>query len=225
MSVEDLAELDWPELVEAAEAYDGVTGHSPRRSGAKLWARAGWRRELIKFLFRWGSDAIDAYIEEVVAIGQEVGGSELAPAPAPGPQPPPAPAVVRGEEAAAETPAAAVQDWTAEMEQLWLTVGSLSAELAGDQALAQELQEKPEGVTAEAFEGAMAALRDDLQEELGALRAVAQGASDSAALTATALAALPPQDVGMGEEGGAADPPAPILAPPAAGAPLRRSSS
>jgi len=105
------------------------------------------------------------------------------------------------------------------MEQLWLTVGSLSAELAGDQALAQELQEKPEGVTAEAFEGAMAALRDDLQEELGALRAVAQGASDSAALAAAALAALPPQDVGMGEDGGVADPPAPVLAPPAAGAP------
>ena len=58
MSVEDLEALDWPELVEAAEAYDGVTGHSARRSGAKLWARAGWREKLIMFLFRWGLSLI-----------------------------------------------------------------------------------------------------------------------------------------------------------------------
>ena len=56
-------------LLEAIRAYAGVTGHSPRWSGAKMLARLGFPRSVIAFLGRWGSDAILKYIEEVTAVG------------------------------------------------------------------------------------------------------------------------------------------------------------
>ena len=182
---------DWPELIEAAEAYDRVTGHSARRSGAKLWARAGWRTELIKFLYRWGSDTVMAYIEEVVAIGQEVGGVEWAPdapwqgwAPPPPPPPPLPQAVVQGEGVAADSPDSALAAWTAEMKTLQALVEQLGSELAGAVAGQAALQAKPVGVSQEAFDGAMKALRQDLRDELAVLAPAGGGTADSPAPTA-----------------------------------------
>ena len=181
---------DWPELIEAAEAYDRVTGHSARRSGAKLWARAGWRTELIKFLYRWGSDAVMAYIEEVVAIGQEVGGVEWVPdapwrgwAPPPPPLPPLPQAVVQGEGVAADSPDSALVAWAAEMKTLQALVEQLGSELAGAVAGQAALQAKPVGVSQEAFNGAMKALRQDLLDELAVLAPAGGGAADSPAPT------------------------------------------
>ena len=99
-----------PEAEAAAAAYDGVTGHSARRSGAKLWARCGWSRELIAFLYRWGSAAILAYIEEVVAIGQEFG-DLLAPVPIPA-------AIAKAESDAPSLPESARAEWQEEIAQL-----------------------------------------------------------------------------------------------------------
>ena len=47
--------------------HDQVSGHSARRSGAKLLARCGWAAWQIQFWGRWGSDAVRAYTEEVFA--------------------------------------------------------------------------------------------------------------------------------------------------------------
>ena len=41
-----------------------ITGHSGRRTGVQLYARAGWERWQIQFLSRHGSSAVDGYIEE-----------------------------------------------------------------------------------------------------------------------------------------------------------------
>ena len=47
--------------------HDQVSGHSARRSGAKLLSRCGWAAWQIQFWGRWGSDAVRAYTEEVFA--------------------------------------------------------------------------------------------------------------------------------------------------------------
>ena len=47
--------------------HEAVSGHSARRSGAKLLARCGWALWQIQFWGRWGSDAIRMYTEEVFA--------------------------------------------------------------------------------------------------------------------------------------------------------------
>jgi len=41
------------------------TGHSARRSGAKLLARLGWALWMIQWFGRWASDAVKGYVEEV----------------------------------------------------------------------------------------------------------------------------------------------------------------
>eukprot|EP00971_Amphidinium_carterae_P228504 4532250-Amphidinium_carterae.2 len=44
-----------------------VTGHSPRRSGAKYLARLGWTLDDIQLLGRWQSDVVKSYVEEASA--------------------------------------------------------------------------------------------------------------------------------------------------------------
>lgn len=49
--------------------YEGVDGHSARRSAAKLFTRLGWTKTKVQFAGRWGSDAVLNYIEEVAELG------------------------------------------------------------------------------------------------------------------------------------------------------------
>ena len=84
---------DWPEQVKTAPLFpnaDGsvpskkkviegwqrlvplnskvvVSGHTPRRSGAKRRAREGWELSIIMMLGRWASAAIMGYVEEALA--------------------------------------------------------------------------------------------------------------------------------------------------------------
>ena len=44
-----------------------VSGHTPRRSGAKRRAREGWELSIIMMLGRWASAAIMGYVEEALA--------------------------------------------------------------------------------------------------------------------------------------------------------------
>jgi hypothetical protein len=44
-----------------------LTGHSPRRSGAKFLARLEMARWKIQFLARWGTSVVDLYVEEAYA--------------------------------------------------------------------------------------------------------------------------------------------------------------
>eukprot|EP00971_Amphidinium_carterae_P065393 1295696-Amphidinium_carterae.1 len=41
-----------------------LTGHSARRSGAMLLLKRGYSIDAIKFLGRWSSDAVAAYVDE-----------------------------------------------------------------------------------------------------------------------------------------------------------------
>ena len=50
-----------------ARAQELVSGHSARRSGAKLLARCGWALWQIQFHGRWGSEVVKEYTEEVFA--------------------------------------------------------------------------------------------------------------------------------------------------------------
>ena len=46
---------------------DKPTGHSPRRSGAKRYARQGWSVWMIQFMGRWAASTVLEYIEEAMA--------------------------------------------------------------------------------------------------------------------------------------------------------------
>ena len=62
--------VDKRHMVAAWRALGGdeeVTGHSARRSGAKMLCRCGWELWKIQFHGRWASDAIKGYTEEVFA--------------------------------------------------------------------------------------------------------------------------------------------------------------
>jgi len=51
----------------APEGHPRLGGHSPRRSGAKRRARAGWSITAIQHLGRWASSAVLGYVEEALA--------------------------------------------------------------------------------------------------------------------------------------------------------------
>ena len=67
----------WKALCEAAAAAGAPlpaggdprwlvpSGHSGRRSGAKLLARCGWALWMIQWFGRWAGDAVKGYVEEV----------------------------------------------------------------------------------------------------------------------------------------------------------------
>ena len=59
------------QLVEAwgvvTSQNDKPTGHSPRRSGAKRYARQGWSVWMIQFMGRWAASTVLEYIEEAMA--------------------------------------------------------------------------------------------------------------------------------------------------------------
>ena len=59
------------QLVEAwsvvTSQNDKPTGHSPRRSGAKRYAREGWSVWMIQFMGRWAASTVLEYIEEAMA--------------------------------------------------------------------------------------------------------------------------------------------------------------
>ena len=44
-----------------------ISGHSARRSGAKVLCRCGWELWKVQFHARWASDAVKGYTEEVLA--------------------------------------------------------------------------------------------------------------------------------------------------------------
>jgi hypothetical protein len=97
------AALDW-DPPEDSDGYLGVDGHSPRRSGAKLLIRIGWRREGVAFLGRWGSDAILAYLEEVTMVNEAFGQfGRLVDGPEDRPPPPSVVAAEKREYAGSET--------------------------------------------------------------------------------------------------------------------------
>ena len=54
----------WGFLATSAEK---PSGHSPRRSGAKRYARAGWSVWMIQFMGRWATSTVLEYIEEAMA--------------------------------------------------------------------------------------------------------------------------------------------------------------
>ena len=52
---------------EVTSQNEKPTGHSPRRSGAKRYARQGWSVWMIQFMGRWAASTVLGYIEEAMA--------------------------------------------------------------------------------------------------------------------------------------------------------------
>ena len=46
-----------------SEVVADISGHTPRRSGAKVLARLGVAKTVVQWLGRWGSDAVEGYVE------------------------------------------------------------------------------------------------------------------------------------------------------------------
>ena len=55
---------EWLRLISRLCRLPGAGEHSLRRMGSQMLCRAGVRLEVVKFIGRWGSDAIHRYVEE-----------------------------------------------------------------------------------------------------------------------------------------------------------------